>query len=111
MFGIGLSELLVIGCVVIIFVRPKDLPILFKRLGRMYARLRSLYDEITSAKNGIIHDLESELAPNDDPVKKSADEEAAYSPYAKLEQCEKSRASDAPQKASQPDDEGDSKAP
>ncbi len=40
MFGIGLSELFVILCIAVLFVRPKDLPKVFRLCGKAYARLK-----------------------------------------------------------------------
>ena len=49
MFDIGFTELLVIGIVALIVVGPKDLPQMFRTLGRFTARLRALGREFTSA--------------------------------------------------------------
>ena len=51
MFDIGFTELLVIGVVALIVVGPKDLPTLFRTLGRFTARMRALGREFTSAMN------------------------------------------------------------
>ena len=39
MFGLSFTELIVILLVALIFVRPKDIPRLFSRLGRLYGQL------------------------------------------------------------------------
>lgn len=51
MFDIGFVELLVVGVVALIVVGPKDLPAMFRTLGRFTARMRSLGREFTSAMN------------------------------------------------------------
>ena len=51
MLDVGWSELLVIGVVALIVVGPKDLPILFRRLGEFTGRMRSMAREFTSAMN------------------------------------------------------------
>jgi sec-independent protein translocase protein TatB len=51
MFDIGFTELLVIGVVALIVVGPKDLPAMFRTLGRFTARARALGREFTSAMN------------------------------------------------------------
>lgn len=51
MFDIGFTELLVIGIVALIVVGPKDLPMMFRTLGRFTARARALGREFTSAMN------------------------------------------------------------
>jgi sec-independent protein translocase protein TatB len=51
MFDIGFTELLVVGVVALIVVGPKDLPMMFRTLGRFTARARALGREFTSAMN------------------------------------------------------------
>jgi len=58
MFGIGLSEFAVIVCIVIVFVRPRDLPVLFRRLGKLYAQAKRAYKEITEVKDQFVKSIE-----------------------------------------------------
>ncbi len=51
MFDIGMTELLLVGIVALIVVGPKDLPGLFRTLGRFTAKARSLGREFTRAMN------------------------------------------------------------
>ena len=51
MFDIGWTELLVIGIVALIVVGPKDLPGMFKALGRFTAKMRNLAREFQRAMN------------------------------------------------------------
>lgn len=51
MLDIGWSELLVIGVVALIVVGPKDLPIMFRRMGQFTGRARAMAREFTSAMN------------------------------------------------------------
>ena len=44
MFGLGFVEILIIFLVVIIFINPKDLPKVFRRLGRLVQQLRDIRD-------------------------------------------------------------------
>lgn len=49
MFDIGWTELLVIGIVALIVIGPKDLPVMFKTLGRFTARARQMAREFQRA--------------------------------------------------------------
>jgi twin arginine-targeting protein translocase TatB len=49
MFDIGMSELLIIGVVALIVVGPKDLPGMFRTLGRFTARAKSMAREFSRA--------------------------------------------------------------
>ena len=51
MFDLGLTELLVIGVVALIVVGPKDLPVLFRNVGRWVGKARGMAREFTSAMN------------------------------------------------------------
>lgn len=39
MFGFGFSEFITLGIVILVFLNPKDLPVIVKRLGRIYGRV------------------------------------------------------------------------
>lgn len=79
MFGIGWAELLVIICVIILFIRPDDLPKLLRRLGRIYSRLRKTYNQILEMKHDIISGLETE------DTEKGWEEDEAFRPYSHQE--------------------------
>ncbi|MCV6596422.1 MAG: Sec-independent protein translocase protein TatB [Mangrovicoccus sp.] len=49
MFDIGWTELLVIGIVALIVVGPKDLPMMFRKLGQFTGQARRMAREFTSA--------------------------------------------------------------
>lgn len=49
MFDIGWSELLIIGLVALIVVGPKDLPIMFRKIGQWVGRLRKMAREFQRA--------------------------------------------------------------
>lgn len=51
MFDLGWAELLVIGIVALIVVGPKDLPTLFRNVGRFMGRMRSMAREFSTAMN------------------------------------------------------------
>ena len=56
MLDIGWSELLVIGIVALIVVGPKDLPVMFKTLGRFTARARGMAREFQRAMDQAAND-------------------------------------------------------
>lgn len=49
MFGMGWTELLVIGIVALIVVGPKDLPVLFRTLGQFVGKARGMAREFSRA--------------------------------------------------------------
>lgn len=51
MFDLGWSELLVIGIVALIVVGPKDLPVLFRNVGRFVGRARAMARDFSRAMN------------------------------------------------------------
>ena len=51
MFDIGWTELLVIGIVALIVVGPKDLPVMFRTLGKFTAKLRAMAREFQRSMN------------------------------------------------------------
>jgi len=51
MFDLGWTELLVIGIVSLIVVGPKDLPLLFRNVGRFVGKARGMAREFTRAMN------------------------------------------------------------
>ncbi len=59
MMGIGFSELVVIVLVVLVFIKPEDLPAFFRKLGKIYAELKKGYDELTAVKDDFIREVEA----------------------------------------------------
>ena len=51
MFDLGWAELLVIGIVALIVVGPKDLPVLFRRVGEFVGKAKGMAREFSSAMN------------------------------------------------------------
>ncbi len=94
MFDIGMTELLLIGIVALIVVGPKDLPGLFRTLGRFTARARALGREFTRAMNeaadesgikDVAQDLKKATNPKSmglDALKDAADKFEKWDPAA-----------------------------
>ncbi|KMK66927.1 Sec-independent protein translocase protein TatB [Puniceibacterium sp. IMCC21224] len=56
MFDLGWTELLVIGIVALIVVGPKDLPVLFRNVGRFMGRAKGMAREFSKAMNDAADD-------------------------------------------------------
>jgi sec-independent protein translocase protein TatB len=60
MFDIGMSEALLIGALVLLFIPPEDLPELFRVLGRWYAKVRRASDDLRRAFNAEVARAEAD---------------------------------------------------
>ena len=70
---IGMSELLVIGIVALIVIGPRDLPEMFRQLGRMTAKLRGMAREFNrameqAAKESGVKDVANDLKAMTSPT-------------------------------------------
>ncbi len=73
MFDLGWTELLVIGIVALIVVGPKDLPVLFRNVGRFMGKARGMAREFTRAMNDAadqsgVNDISKTFRSATDPV-------------------------------------------
>lgn len=78
MFDLGWTELLVIGIVALIVVGPKDLPVLFRNVGRFMGRARGMAREFSRAMNDAadeagVKDISKGLKTATDPVGSAMD--------------------------------------
>ena len=53
MFGIGIPEILIIALVAIVFLNPKDLPGLFRNVGKGYHQIRRMREDFLKEVNDI----------------------------------------------------------
>ena len=60
MFGLGFWETMVILLVIIIFVKPSDLPVFMRKAGQLLGKARAGYDTLKEA----LHRIESEEKRN-----------------------------------------------
>ncbi|MCF6445326.1 Sec-independent protein translocase protein TatB [Nereida sp. MMG025] len=51
MFGLGWGEMIVVGIVALIVVGPKELPVMFRTMGRFMGKAKGMAREFTSAMN------------------------------------------------------------
>lgn len=61
MFGIGLSELILIAVVALLFVGPKKLPDLARQMSRFYVQARRAATDVRSMVDEVVHKAEDEL--------------------------------------------------
>lgn len=74
MFGIGFSELAIIALVVILVIKPDDLPLFFRKLGRLYAQAKKVIKEVSAVKDEFIKEMDIAAAVQE------SDEKAAPAP-------------------------------
>ncbi len=78
MFDLGLTELLLIGIVALIVVGPKDLPMLFRKVGQFVGKARGMAREFTRAMDDAaddagVSDLGKTLKAASQPVQTGMD--------------------------------------
>ena len=59
MFGISMAEVALIFIIMIIFIRPNDLPKFLRSAGRAYGKARKIYREIIGVKDQVIKEINS----------------------------------------------------
>jgi sec-independent protein translocase protein TatB len=78
MFDLGWTELLVIGVVALIVVGPKDLPVLFRNVGRWVGKAKGMAREFSTAMNDAadeagVNDIAKGLKTASNPVNAAMD--------------------------------------
>ncbi|TCW61456.1 hypothetical protein [Treponema sp. J25] len=74
MFNIGLPEVLVIFVITLIFIRPEDIPKIFRIAGKFYGQVKKYYEELTGLQKKVISEIEGEMKSF--PKNKNDDKEA-----------------------------------
>ena len=82
MFDIGWTELLVIACIAIIVVGPKDLPRMLRTLGQTMGKMRRMSREFQSTFNEALREAEQQADIAD--MKKQVEEAANFNPLGDL---------------------------
>jgi sec-independent protein translocase protein TatB len=62
MFGIGFSEIVLVALIFIIFIKPEDLPRVFRSIGRLYGKFKKSYDEVIEIKNMLLKEIDETAA-------------------------------------------------
>ena len=78
MFDLGFAELLVIGVVALIVVGPKDLPVLFRKVGQFMGKARGMAREFSRAMNQAadesgVRDMQNTIKTATNPVGSAMD--------------------------------------
>ena len=73
MFDLGWTEMLVVGIVALIVIGPKDLPVLFRNVGRWVGKAKGMAREFSSAMNQAadesgVKDLQKTIRAATNPV-------------------------------------------
>ncbi|MCL2833811.1 MAG: hypothetical protein FWD78_11630 [Treponema sp.] len=58
MFGVGFSEIIVIIIVMMIFIKPDDVPKFIRKAGKMYGKAKKLYNELMMVKDKILKEID-----------------------------------------------------
>ncbi|MEO0939669.1 MAG: Sec-independent protein translocase protein TatB [Pseudomonadota bacterium] len=79
MFDLGFAELLIIGIVALIVVGPKDLPVMFRKVGQFVGKMKGMAREFSSAMNQAadetgVRDIQKSLKAATNPVGAAMDE-------------------------------------
>ena len=80
MFGLGFFEILIIFLVAIVFINPKDLPKVFRRLGRLVRQLRDIRDSSVQYMRRIEREIEEEDRVDQIPTEERDGEAEAEDP-------------------------------
>ncbi|TYC50350.1 twin-arginine translocase subunit TatB [Rhodobacterales bacterium] len=91
MFDIGWTELMVIACVAIIVVGPKDLPRMLRTLGQTIGKMRRLSREFQSTFNDALREAEKQADIAD--MKKQVEDAANFDPLGDIKKSIKDEAS------------------
>lgn len=76
MFGIGISEIILIFLVIVVIIRPDDLPKFLRGAARFYAKAKMMYREIITAKDQIIKEIDDATTLDETTAPKAIDQGA-----------------------------------
>ncbi len=61
MFGLGISEIIVIVIAALIFIGPKQLPDFIRSAGKLFVHVRRAANEVKSTVDGVIREAEDDI--------------------------------------------------
>jgi sec-independent protein translocase protein TatB len=95
MFDMGWSELLVVGVVALIVVGPKDLPVLFRKVGQFVGKAKGMAREFSNAMNDAADDTGMrEMSSSLDEVKSATKSLSKFDPESETGKLASQRAED-----------------
>ena len=65
MFKLGGAEILVILLVILVFVRPRDLPGFIRKIGELFRQLRNFKDNITDSLSEMEREIKAPISLDD----------------------------------------------
>jgi sec-independent protein translocase protein TatB len=68
MFGLGISEIIVIVVAGLIFIGPRQLPDFLRSAGRFFVQVRRAANEVKGTVDGVIREAEDELRKEKESV-------------------------------------------
>ena len=60
MFGLGLSEIITLVIVIIVVLNPRDLPIIVRKIGKIYAKIMQQVNQLKKSYKKFEEDLQIE---------------------------------------------------
>jgi len=73
MFGLGFTEIIIILVVILVVVKPEDLPKLFKKIGQLYRELKKTCSDVNKMKDEFVKLADAEEAKEDKKINESAE--------------------------------------
>ena len=68
MFGIGISEIILIFLVIVVIVRPDDLPKFLRSVAKLYGQIRRVYKEVVDTKDKIFKEIDEAITLDGGPA-------------------------------------------
>lgn len=97
MMGLGLWELALIFLVVLIVIKPEDLPAFVRKVGAIYRKVRASLAEAESVRDAFLKESDAVLKDEDradDGDVQAHEEDASFALYRETYAAEKTRAED-----------------